>query len=273
MIQNRPQAPHASNLIQPSAELVKALAHAHATGTLLDASAWTATVQTEADAYAVQAGVAAALGWAGTRWKSGGAGPQGPFSHSPVNPGDVAPHTPLLGVEVEVALRLGRDITAEDALRPLAVAEVVDSMCIAVECVASRWQQGLDAPALLRMADFQSNAGLLLGPWQPWRPLDWAQLDWCLALPGQAKIIRRGGHSLGDPAGVLPAWLQHLTREGQAMPAPPRKERVVPAGTVVTTGAWAGLHALAPEGGMLKLTMAGLGEVAFSVPAGACPAA
>ncbi|TXI18199.1 MAG: 2-keto-4-pentenoate hydratase [Roseateles sp.] len=246
--------------------LAQALTEAHHTGRALDARPWAETVRNEADAYAVQDAVAAALGWAGTRWKSGGAGPQGPFSHSPVNPGDL-PDRPLLGVEVEVALRLARDLTPADAQRPLAAADVVDAMCIAVECVASRWQQGLDAPALLRMADFQSNAGLLLGPWQPWRALDWAHLDWRLALPGQPDTSRRGGHALADPAGVLPAWLQHLTREGQT----------VRAGTVVTTGAWSGLHGLAAAPGLLRLTMAGLGELAISLPAsagsGACPAA
>ena len=50
--------------------------------------------------------------------------------------------------------------------------------------------------ALLRMADHQSNAGLLLGEWQPYRDLDWANLEWRLALPGQPDIVRRGGHSL-----------------------------------------------------------------------------
>jgi 2-keto-4-pentenoate hydratase len=229
------------------AALVHALAASHRTGTPLHASDWAGTVQTEADAYAVQDGVAAALGWPLTRWKSGGAGAQGPFSHSPVNP--VAGTAPL-GVEAEVALRVARDITPADAHGPLD--GVVDAMCIAVELIASRWVEGLDAPALLRMADHQSNAGLLLGDWQPYRALDWALLDWRLTLPGQPDIVRRGGHSLADPAAVLPAWLKHVTRHG----------RTVPAGTVVTTGAWGGLHALTGVAhGTLRIE--GLGEFLF----------
>ena len=125
-------------------------------------------------------------------------------------------------------------------------------MCIAVELVASRWAEGLDAPALLRMADHQSNAGLLLSEWQPWRELDWGQLDWRLHLPGQADITRRGGHSLANPAGVLPAWLTHATRNG----------RMVPAGTVVTTGAWGGLHPCTGEAHG-TLSFEELGEFAF----------
>ena len=102
------------------------------------------------------------------------------------------------------------------------------------------------------MADFQSNAGLLLGAWQPFQTLDWAHLEWHLTLPGQPEVARRGGHSLSDPAGVLPAWLAHATRAGHA----------IPASTVVTTGAWGGLHPIkgAAHG---RLAIEGLGEFVF----------
>lgn len=233
-------------------DLIDALARSHRGASALDAGLWTDAVRDEADAYAVQEGVARALGWVDHRWKSGGAGPDGPFSHSPVAP---ACGAMLLGVEAEVALRLAHDVTPEAAMQPLGEA-AIDGMCIAVECIASRWQQALDAPALLRMADFQSNAGLLTGPWQPWRALDWAQLGWRLSLPGQPVIERRGGHSLANPAGVLGAWLRHATRHGAT----------VKAGTVVTTGAWGGVHLSAgrPHG---SLAIEGLGEFSFSAAA------
>lgn len=220
--------------------LIQALAACHRDGSRLNASDWQEALPSEDAAYAVQEGVAAALGWPLDRWKSGGAGPQGPFSHSPVNP---VAGARLLGVEAEVALRVNADGAPE-------------AMCIAVELVASRWQQGLDAPALLRMADHQSNAGLLLGPWQPWRALDWAGLEWRLALEGQPDIVRRGGHSLADPAGVLPTWFRHATRGGAQ----------VAAGTIVTTGAWGGLHALSGRA-RGRLAIQGLGEFSFSAAA------
>lgn len=220
--------------------LIQALANCHRNGTRLQAADWAGAVRDEADAYAVQEGVAAALGWQFDRWKSGAAGAQGPFSHSPVNP---VAGTALLGVEAEVALRVGADGSPE-------------AMCIGVELVASRWAEGLDAPALLRMADHQSNAGLLLGAWQPYRALDWGRLEWRLTLAGQPDVVRRGGHSLADPAGVLPAWVRHATRN----------DRTLPAGTVVTTGAWGGLHPLAgPARGMLSIQ--GLGDFSFSAAA------
>jgi hypothetical protein len=227
-----PQAPNDAR----TAALAQALADCHRDGSRLQAADWLDAVRDEADAYAVQEGVAAALGWRLDRWKSGGASAQGPFSHSPVNPlAGIA----LLGVEAEVALRVGAD-------------GAPDAMCIAVELVASRWAEGLDAPALLRMADNQSNAGLLLGEWQPYRALDWGRLEWRLTLPGQPDVVRRGGHSLADPAAVLPAWLRHATRGGRAMPP----------GTVVTTGAWGGLHPCAgPAHGTLDIE--GLGAFSF----------
>ncbi len=230
----------------PTAALVQALAACHRDGSRLPAAAWTEAVRDEAEAYAVQDGVAAALGWRLERWKSGGAGPNGPFSHSPV---DTVLGQALLGVEAEVALRVARDITPAGAQGPLD--GVVDAMCIAIEGVASRWAEGLDAPALLRMADLQSNAGLLLGEWLPYRVLDWAQLRWQLTLPGQPEIVGRGGHSLADPAGVLTAWLRHATRHG----------RTIPAGCVVTTGAWGGLHRTLQARG--RLSFEGLGEFSF----------
>ena len=216
--------------------LIDALAACHRQGARLKSADWADAVRDEADAYRVQHGVATALGWPLDRWKSGGAGPQGPFSHSPVNP---VAGAALLGVEVEVALRVNGDGEPE-------------AMCLAIELVASRWAEGLDAPGLLRMADHQSNAGLLLDPWQPYRALDWANLDWCLALPGQPDVTRKGGHSLANPAGVLPAWLAHARRNG----------RTVKAGAVVTTGAWGGLH---PVNGSAhgRLRMDGLGEFSF----------
>ncbi|MFG6466174.1 hypothetical protein [Roseateles sp. BYS87W] len=218
------------------ASLIDHLVHAHRHATRLNADDWTHVVRTEADAYAVQEGVAAALGWPRTRWKSGGAAAQGPFSHSPVAP---ASGTALIGLEVEVALRV--DAQGEP-----------EAMCAAVECIASRWEQGLDAPALLRMADFQSNAGWWLGPWQPWQELDWGTRNWCLALAGQPEIRGCGGHALANPAAVLPAWRAHGASLGQP----------IQAGTVVTTGAWAGLH---PVSGSAhgSLNIEGLGELRF----------
>ena len=101
----------------------------------------------------------------------------------------------------------------------------VDAMAVAVELVASRWTEGLAAPELLRMAEHQSNAGL-------------------------TPVICTGSHSLNDPAWLLPAWLQHLTRHGTT----------VAAGSVVTTGSWVGCLPIQP-GDRVSVDFAGLGNL------------
>jgi len=255
----------------PTTELIHALAASRNTGEPLRASDWGDAVLTEADAYAVQDGVAALLGWSAPgspvkHWKSGGASRSGPFSHSPLAPsgiGAVSSAWPLLGIEAEIALRLGRDVTPDAArhLQPENVDSWIDAMAISVELVASRWHEALAAPALLRMADHQSHGALLLGPWQAYRRLDWSRLSWRLIQQDAALITRRGGHSLDDPAWLLPAWLKHVRRDGLT----------VPAGTVVTTGAWGGMQALSAAsraGADVELGFDELGSYRFRVHGG-----
>lgn len=242
--------------------LAQALIQARRSGALLDAGDWHDAVEDLDEVYALQSLVAAELGWAGASaslpqyWKSGGASRQGPFTHAALAPdgiGRVLKTWPLLGFEAEIALRLGQDISPAEAqaLQPGEAGRCLDAMCVAVELVSSRWSQGLAAPELLRMADQQSNAGLLLGPWQPYQARDWAQQSFTTQLNDEPAMPRTGGHALKDPAWLLPAWLQHLTRTGQH----------VPAGTVVTTGAWSGCLPLTAKARRLRIEFEGLGVV------------
>lgn len=243
--------------------LIVALTQAHLSGQPLPAAEWVSAVHGEADAYAVQNGVAAALGWAEgplvRHWKSGAASRSGPFSHAPLNPAGINPAGriwPVLGVEAEVALRLGREVSAESArsMTPEVAGDWVDAMAVAVELVGSRWTEGLNAPERLRMADHQSNAGLVLGPWEPYAVRDWSAQTCQVQVGSAAPVTRTGSHSLNDPAWLLPAWLQHLTRHGAA----------VPADTVVTTGSWVGCLPVQP-GEWVRVVFAGLGELMVPV--------
>ena len=183
--------------------LITALTRCHRQGTRLRAADWQHAVQSQAEAYAVQDGVAAALGWPMDRWKSGAARREGPYGHSPVN---LIAGQHLLGVEVEVALRLARDVGPAEAQGE--TDGLIDAMCVAVELIASRWEEGLAAPELLRFADHQSNAGLLLGEWLPYRPLDWARVPWRLTLEGQP----------GSPAWAVTRWPTSRRRAPLAAP-------------------------------------------------------
>ena len=234
------QAPSAA------AALGAALAAAWSAGRTLSAAPWADALDGPAAAYAAQAALGRAMGWFGPagpaqHWKSGGPGREAVLTHAPLPPAgvrtspanfaDLRFHT--IGIEAEIALRLGQAVTPAQAaaLDPAQAGVLVDAMAVSIEIVDSRWQEGGGAPALLRLADLQSHGALALGDWVPYSPRDWAAQACEVHIGAQAPVQRRGTHPLGDPAWLLPAWLRHLTQHGST----------VPAGTVVTTGSWVGL--------------------------------
>lgn len=243
-------------------ELARALVIARRRGESLDVSQWTSVVKTAQDAYAVQDAVLEALdGRPAAVWKSGGASREATLTHAPL------PRAGLLRsgftlaplpsgrrvVEAEIALMLGRDVTAQDAERLTheGVAEWVSGFTPAIEVVDTRWTQGLDCSALLKLADHQGHGALVLGEFVPYRAVDWtAQV--CSVTLGATSQTFVGTHAVRDPAWLLPIWLRHATRNGAT----------IPAGTVVTTGTWCGLLPV-PAGSHVGVEFAGIGKVAL----------
>lgn len=227
------------------AAVAEAIVQARRSKRLADADALAGLLLVPQDAYAVQALVAQALDGPGAPfprfWKSGGPSREAALTHAPLPPEGVwaspaeARSWPfnLRLIEVEIALRLARQVTPSQAAAMThdATAGVVDAMTVAIELVDSRWRQALAAPALLKLADLQSHGALVLGEWVPFEPRNWADQPCTAQIGSQPAVLRRGGHSLGDPAWLLPIWLRHATREGHT----------VPSGTVVTTGTWCGM--------------------------------
>ena len=221
-----------------------------------------------AAAYAVQEGVAQALAWFGDavprHWKSGGPSRDAVLTHAPLPPAGVwaspadAREWPFQfrGIEAEIALRLGRDVDATLAatLDVAAAMALVDAMCVSIEIVDSRWAEGRDAPALAKLADLQSHGALVLSDLQPFAARNWAAQRCLVTIGTQPTIEHCGSHALRDPAFVLPAWLRHATRHG----------RIVPAGTVVTTGTWCGLP-LAAAGDRVIAVFPGIGQASVQL--------
>ncbi len=213
-------------------------------------------------AYAVQDGVARELGWftdaPARHWKSGGSSRDAVLTHAPLPPAGVwaspadARAWPfrLRFIEAGIALRLGQPVDAALAatLDVASASALVDAMCVSIEIVDSRWQQGFKAPALLRLADLQSHAALVLGEWVPFEARDWLAQP-CRVQIGDSVTDHRGTHTCGDPAWVLPDWLRHATREGA----------VLPAGSVVTTGTWCGALP-AQVGDLVSVQFDGIGQ-------------
>ncbi len=216
-----------------------------------------------AAAYAVQDGVARALGWFGEdapqHWKSGGPSPSAVQTHAPLPPQGVWPSPAdarrwpfhFRGIEAEIALRLKREV--DEALAAGidgdTAGELVDAMCVSIEIVDSRWAAGAAAAPLAKLADLQSHGALVLGVWMAYAPRDWPSQH-CRVTIGNAPVAEhRGTHSFGNPVHVLPRWLRHATQGGRRLPA----------GTVVTTGTWCGLP-LATAGDRVHAEFPGIGS-------------
>jgi len=251
--------------VQP---LVDALVDARRRHVTLPSPPWAQSLHGADEAYAVQDGVAAALGWFGAapprHWKSGGASLAVPLTHAPLAPagvrtspaafGDWPLHAPA--IEGEIALRLAVEV---DAARAAGLTQddahaLVEAMTVSIEVVDSRWSERGDAPPLLRLADFGSHGALVLGDWVPYARRDWSAMRCELRIGAASPTQHTGTHSLGDPAAVLPQWLRHATRGGAK----------VPAGTVVTTGTWVGVQP-ARRGDTVVLGFDGIGQASLKL--------
>jgi 2-keto-4-pentenoate hydratase len=249
--------------------LADALVAARRGNRTLDATPWLDTLETAAQAYEVQDAVAAALGWfdsqpAPRAWKSGGGSRSATLTHAPLPPagvrqspadfGDLVFHTP--GIEAEIALRLGQDVTPAQAakLDHENSAALIDAMSVSVEIVDARWQDLPSTPALLRLADSQVHGALVIGEWKPFAAVDWASQRCETKIGNGEVVVREGTHPLADPAWLLPIWLRHITRNGQTAPA----------GTVVTTGSWVGVLPCR-RGDQVTAEFPGVGTVRLSV--------
>ena len=243
--------------------VIEALLNARRTLQPVDAAPLARSLVTVDDAYLVQTAVAQELGWfddtegVARHWKSGGAS-RSALGHAPLppvgvwaSPADARPwpfHLRL--IEAEVALRLGQSVDAAQAaaIDDDSATALVDAMTVSIEIVDARWQQGVQAPALLRLADLQSHGALVLGEWVPFEARDWSQQR-CEVHIGSSVHEFRGTHPLGDPAFVLAQWLRHATADGA----------VLPAGAVVTTGTWCGVLE-AQAGDAVRVVFEGLGD-------------
>ena len=226
----------------------------------------------EDDARAVQRALARAWDWwpadrAPRYWKSGGASREAALLHVPLPESGIhlglaqvaAPETVfnLRCAEAEIALRIGRDVSAEQAaaLDEAGALALVDGVTVAIEWVDVRWRDGLKAPALALLADGQCHGGLALGDWLPASVLsgrDWSQQRCTVTVNGGEAQWFTGTHSLGDPAWLLRDWLKHVAREYGS----------VPAGTVVTTGTWCGCMPLKAGDGF-EMEFEGLGRLGW----------
>jgi len=258
-----------SNVI---AKISAALVEARRSGQPADPGPWADVALSADDIYAIQERVAAELGWAdapGTPasvsyWKGGGAGPGSVASFSRLPPPWVRPAPgPFraqdfhrVGIEIEVAFRLARDVEAVDLASRTAhdPAAFLDAMAVSIELVDFRWQGQDQAPRGLRSADLQSNGALVIGDWTPLRPVDWAAQVATLEIDGRAIGRYQGSFAGGDPLWFAPQWLAHaVARHGR-----------LAEGSVLTSGTWCGLVWLDGRA-EVRAAFEGIGEASLTL--------
>lgn len=136
-----------------------------------------------------------------------------------------------VGVEFEIAVRIGRDFSPDE--RPLTledVAAAVDAVCPAIEIIDDRNADygALEVRSLI--ADNSWNAGIVLGAFaHPWPDL--ARIKGVVSLDGMVIDRGSGRDVLGHPFHAV-VWLAgHLAGMGMRL----RAGDVVMTGSVVTT--------------------------------------
>lgn len=229
----------------------------------------------EATAYAVQARVHDRLADAryGRRigWKIGCTTPvmqtylgipnpcgAGLFEGTTHRSGAIVPATDFrhVGIECEIAVRLGRDLEPTDTpFRAEDMAGAVESVMAAIELVDDRyvdWRK-TDTPTLI--ADDFFAAGSVLGEPHPLSAVpDLATLSGVTRINGAEVGRGRGADVLGHPLAAL-AWLANsLAARGERLRA----------GEIVLTGSLVETRWLKP-GDKVEIEITGLGTVAMAV--------
>lgn len=123
-----------------------------------------------------------------------------------------------LEIEVEVAVSFSRDLTGSAVIGKEELRASIAQLHPAMEVVSSRFRRKEILPALTTTADFQSNAGLILGPGiGDWQSLDLGHLEMELLFDGQRVAQASNGADQNQMLDAL-TWLANHAREcGKAL--------------------------------------------------------
>jgi len=157
----------------------------------------------------------------------------------------------MRGIEVELAVRFGRDLEVYSPPSAEDLRQSLDAVLPAVEVVETRLSDWAGSDSLAQLADLQSHGALVLGDPQPVpADLDLRTVVAYLAADGQPLASARGGNPAADLWRML-GWLAvHCTWQG----------RPLRAGQVVTTGSCTGMLYV-DEGTDVQAELQGVGQV------------
>jgi len=193
-------------------------------------------------------------------WKVGSKTATGPIQGAPLPAGGIHSSPvrwqrsafPMIGLELEIAFRLGRDF--EPSVQAYSSEEVlgsVSSICATIEIVSSRLAAWPQADKLLQLADLQNHGALVVGGLVDYDP-HFPYLAPALEFRFEGDQIAQGqaANPAGDPRRLLAWVVNHCTGRGRRFEA----------GTIVTTGSYTGLY-LASRSGTAEGAIAGLPPV------------
>ena len=215
------------------------------------------------DAYRVQDLVLAALlpGQRPVAWKAGAPNDKAEPTAAPIRAVHRSPATvsaaamTMIGIEAEIAFRLARDLPARaDPYPEDEVASVVGEALVAIELCDTRLADWERAPALWKLADFQSNAALIVGSGtRDWRAIEFKAQRVELRI-GARTLAATGAHPFGNPFRLMPWIAAHCARRAGGLRA----------GDIVTTGSWTGMEFAVP-GEEVSATFPGIGEAVLRI--------
>ena len=221
--------------------------------------------QSEADAYQIQDAVMRRLGETAGGWKIGVATASTAAFCAPIFAGMIRPSPAsykagelrLIGIEGEIAFRLGRDLPPRAA--PYTAAEVTAGASLhpAIEVVDSRYEDFRALDRLSILADNFSNGGLVYGAAVPGlEGLDLSRTAIAITEDGKPFADSSAG-AARDPVAALVEFVNLMRERGGAK-----------AGTFVTTGSWTGMVFTRP-GVRIAADFGPLGRIDIAFPAAA----
>ena len=221
------------------------------------------TPTSDADAYQIQDAVVRRLGETIGGWKVGAGSAASAAFCAPIwmkmmrpSPASYeARELRLIGIEAELAFRLGSDLPARAAAYDRAEVTAGASLHPVIEVVDSRYAEFRSLDRLSILADNFSNGGLVYGAAVP----DWEKLD----LGGTRITVTEDGEPFADsaagaardPVAALVEFANLMNGRGGTK-----------AGTFVTTGSWTGM-AFTKRGTRIVADFGPLGRVEAAFPA------
>jgi 2-keto-4-pentenoate hydratase len=206
------------------------------------------------EAYRIQDAITARLAAKVRAWKVGAANAEATPNGAPifdVHAAGTVPAAASTGVELEIAFKLSRGFPTGAKPSRGEVESAIASAHIALETCASRLVDGMAAPAHLRLADFGTNLGLVIGPAiENWRAIDAKSLRATVSADGISIADTIGGHTAPDLIGLLHWIVGHAVI----------KRGGLDAGAIVTTGSWTGIQWVTAPAKVVG-TFEGLGRI------------